>query len=135
MKLNRITSACIIAILACALSAGLAALPYAFNVFGDGGHEYNERLQVVWFLSLAMPGLLISGLVGVSAHKSMFGHPKMMVIGTALILVVALPLLAFYGDDMADRLLPWYLLLSAIMGGMLAWQRTGIVASKSIQHY
>ena len=116
--MNRITRSAITGISVGALCAGLAAIPNLFNAHDDG---FNQRLELVWFLSLSLPGLAISFIVGQTAKVLAERHSVILTWGAAVVLVGALPTPAIVFGRWADGLVGVYIVLGVAAGATLGW--------------
>lgn len=118
LNMSRITRTAISGIAVGALCVGLAAIPNLFNAHDDG---FNQRLTLVWFLSLSLPGLVMTLIVGQIAKLIVERHAVIFTWCAAVVLAVALPAPAIVSGRWADGLVGIYILLAAATGAAWGW--------------
>jgi hypothetical protein len=116
--MNRITRTAISGITVGAICVGLAAIPYLFNTHDDG---FNKRLTLVWFLSLSLPGLVMSLIIGQMAKLIVERHAVILTWLAAVVLAVALPAPAIVFERWADGLVGFYIALAVAAGSAWGW--------------
>ena len=116
--MNRITRTAFSGIALGALCVGLAAIPNAFHGHDDG---FNHRLAFVWLLSLSLPGLAISLVVGQLAKLIAGRLAAIITWSAAFVLAVALPTPAILFERWADGLVGFYIVLGLAAGSAWGW--------------
>ena len=97
---------------------GLVALPNAFNPH-DG--QFNNRLKLIWFLGLSMPGLVMSLVLGLWARRRLEPHAVLITWCSAVVLAVTLPAPAILSGTWADGLICWYIPAAVVIGALWGW--------------
>jgi hypothetical protein len=116
--MNRITRAAISGIAVGAICVGLAAIPNLFNTHDDG---FNQRLKLVWFMSLSLPGLAISLIIGQIANFLINRHAVILTWFASVVLAVALPAPAIVFGQWSDGLVGVYIVLAVVVGATRGW--------------
>lgn len=107
--------------LASAISLGICiAIVAAAHLLylGKEGTEHNEIHDLVTFIAIALPGLVISLLLALWSHQKFPKASLWIAWGSAAILAVLLPIPCIINPTWADILIFWYLGAAFIAGGL-----------------
>ena len=118
--MNRVTAAALSGLGVGIACAGLVALPNAFNPMGA---SFNQRLPLVYFLGLSLPGLVMSALLGLIAKKYRPDLTLHVVWASTAFLAVLLPAPSILNGRWADGLIAWYMPTAMLIGAFWGWSR------------
>lgn len=120
--MNPLKRTIISALAAGAICMVLKASPYILDLHGDNmSLAFNQRLKLSWFLSLAIPGVFISIILGYWAKCQFPQYAVVVTWSSGALFSVAIPAPAILNGSWADGLTFWYIGFAFAVGGLWGW--------------